>query len=695
MSRESIGTEPKVTSGGLVTVAFLKARIDESEDHVGIFMPLIYDVIQHVPVRNFAAADVQVILAERHGVVMPQETVLTLLKRATRKQLLVREAGRFHLSDSAQLPRLDVAAQKALVEQAQLRLAAALQVHAHANGVEIADAEAALQLLISFLESQQVALILGVPGDGDVPTLSRRECDAVARFLLDVVPNDPGLASVLKGILEGLVLYHAAFLPDLPDVSRKFTDLTVVFDSVLVRRALGYEGTSPQALLRDTVDLFQRSGIRCVVFDKTVNEIERILRMYQDKLATSTGRASLRPTAMARHFLSCRYSPSDVQEMSAVLDEEIGLAGFRIIRTPTHIARHTYDEATLAARLADPKTHDVLEPRVQHDVDCVAGVLTLRRGHATYRIEDARFVFATASPLVLKNTRLWWEEDENETGVPPMVDIRALANLAWLKKPSTASSLQLRDLVALCAAAMRPTQRTWQRFLSHLDKLQASQRLTADQATAIIVSAASDRLLREAEVDEEDLDDVDAGTLDEIVDRVIADYTHRATADLAASQAAAEARVLEADARATARSDEAAARAEEVIAAAAADAESRIRSAEALARSSAEILRRRDMVIEGRSRRWAHLISSAVYWPVTFLILTAALVTILKLSNEGGWLGALVTAGFLVFVLMETAGILGHVRAIRLEVEARLRGVFHRLLAGDLSSGGDSSSLSV
>ena len=35
---------PTVTPGGLVTVAFLKARIDEGADHLGIFMPLVHDV---------------------------------------------------------------------------------------------------------------------------------------------------------------------------------------------------------------------------------------------------------------------------------------------------------------------------------------------------------------------------------------------------------------------------------------------------------------------------------------------------------------------------------------------------------------------------------------------------------------------------------------------------------------------------
>ena len=41
--------KPKVGAGGLVTVAFLKARLDEGEDQLGIFSPLILDAVSSLP----------------------------------------------------------------------------------------------------------------------------------------------------------------------------------------------------------------------------------------------------------------------------------------------------------------------------------------------------------------------------------------------------------------------------------------------------------------------------------------------------------------------------------------------------------------------------------------------------------------------------------------------------------------------
>jgi len=109
-------------------------------------------------------------------------------------------------------------------------------------------------------------------------------------------------------------------------------------------------------------------------------------------------------------------------------------------------------------------------------------------------------------------------------GSGPWCTFGRYQNLAWLKKPSLCLDFKLRELVALCTAALRPTQGTWDRFLRHLDTLQKSQKINSDEVTAILVSAMSDRLLREAESTEEDIGDIDAVTLDEVVDRVKASY---------------------------------------------------------------------------------------------------------------------------------------------------------------------------
>lgn len=662
--------QPRVSPGGLVTVAYLKARLDEGADHLGIFLPLVLDVISGLPNKYFSAAEVQEAIASQQLIVMPQDTINTLLRRAANHRLLTREAGRFRVADGADLSQAALKHAKAAVETDQLRLGEALATYAASRGRPRIPPEEALDLVLTFAEDHQVSLLLGAPPERESRRLPLVESDLIAQFLTGVVANDPALANTLNAILEGLVLYRAAFLPDLADVSRRFTNVTAVFDTGVVRQALGYEGIAPRLTLRETIDLLSTSGVACVVLDKSVQEIRRILRFYQDRLASTRGRLSIRPSDMARHFLTERYGPSDVQEMSALLDDEIVSAGFTIVPTPRHVAAFTHDEQKLAQRLVDPRTRDTTEPRIEHDVDCVAAVLTMRRGRRSSRIEDSGAVFVTSSRLVIENVRRWWEEDEGEFSFPPVVHIRALANLAWLKRPRTTGDLQLRQLVTLCSTAMKPSAGTWTRFLTHLDGLTRSNRLTEDQATAVIVSAIADRILRDAE-DEAGDQDIDAATLDEVVERVIADYSSAAEQRLAVERQASEAQLSEAEAAYLAELERVTA-----------DAATRQAQAQAEAINVSEELRRRDLAIDARARKWASIVGGAVYWPLVVAVVIAAGFVLLKLTVDESWVGAVVAVAVLIFTGLEVFGAFSQVKQVRASAELRLHRRFRTFLGG-------------
>jgi hypothetical protein len=631
---------PAVRPGGQVTVAFLKAQLDGGSDHLGIFMPLVLDVLGKMSSQSCTAQDVKEALAEDHGVEMPQPTVATLLKRATKAKYLYRESGRYWRNPAHALPISNVSKEKVQISEGQQRFAAALRSHAARRGLLLESTDAAMELLFRFLEEEQVAMLLGSSPisctNGDP---SARERAVVAEFVQDSVKDDPALLSVLRGMLEGLVLYHAAFLPDLNFATRRFKDLRVVFDSTLVRQALGYEGPAMQTLMRETLDVLKAGGVQCLVLDKSVNEIQRILSMYESRLGTAEGRRSLKSLPMDRYFLTQRYSPSDIREMSALLEREIGAAGFQILRSPARVREYTGDEKSLAARLADPSKRDELEPRVVHDVDCVAAILTLRRNHRTVSLDDARAVFATSSPRVIRNVRLWWEQDEHETGIEPVVHIRALANLAWLKKPAVSSDFKVRELVALCAAALRPSQQTWERFKRHLESLQRSNRVTSDEVTAILVSAMSDKLLRDAEFEEDDPADIDAVTLDEVVSRVTESYA-------ASAEKRIETLANEYDRK---------------LAQTQASERAALERAVAAERAASETVRRHELLVEGRARKWARLLTRGLRWIATCMVLAGALALVIGHPFHGGWVGTVVGIAVVIFVTLEALGILGHV----------------------------------
>ena len=654
---------PNVAPGGLVTVAYLKARIDEGADHLGIFMPLVYDVLSQFTTRSFATSDVQESIAVSHGVVMPKHTVGTLLGRVKRSRYIVRDSGRYRLSMTRTLPHSNVAGEKQQIEEGQRRLAEALKNHAERRGIEVATVEAAQELLVGFMRDEQIALLLHSPIVSNERAEMRRNNVIVAEFLQDVVGSDAAYQSVVRRMLEGLVLYHAAFLPDLNAAAKRFRNLKAVFDSGLVRQALGYEGVAARTLMRDTIDLLKSSGVQCLVFDKTVDEIKKILAAFERRLGTSQGQRELRPTPMSRHFLTERYSPSDVREMSALVDREIRAVGFQIARVPSRIAKRVSAERALSTRLADQSTGDELEPRVVHDVDCVAGILTLRQGHQSQSIDDARAVFVSDSRLVIRNVKLWWQEDEqeHELTIEPVVHIRALSNVAWLKRPNAGSGLKMRELLALCGAALRPSHRTWERFIRHLNRLHTRKNLTTEEVTAIIASSTADQQLRNVELDADDPHDIDAETLDEVVERVKSKYT----ADV-------EQRVRHVTEHYEKR-----------LTAVKAHERDAVARAEADERTASERLRRRELFDEGRAQRWARFVGLAIQVMLGIVLAVGAGALIVQHPlHDDGLVEYGIVAAVGLFVVFEYLGILSHVSRLTMAFETRLKGRFRSWLDG-------------
>jgi hypothetical protein len=652
-SEMATAVDPGVKAGCLVTVAFLKAQMDAGSDHLSIFMPLALDVISRLPLSTFSVEDIQTGLSAIHNVSMPKHVVASLLRKAT-KSYLSCEHSLYRLRPGAEIPQSLVDGKKEQIEKNQRRLAEALISHAERRKLVIPSTDAALDLLFTFLDCEQVAILLETPVDeAQKSCMDKRERSVIAEFIEAVVRHDPALLGVLREMLEGMVLYHAAFLPDLNTTTKKFKNLRVVFDSPLLMQALGYEGPALKALLKESTDVLKASGIGCVVFEESLKEIKRLLAMYESRLGTSKGREDLKPGPITRHFLTQRYTPSDMAEMSTLLERDIAAAGFQILARPPRQKEYTAGEKELAARLKRPNSgrEFELEPRIVHDVECIAGVLTLRRGKRSNLLEDAGVVFATDSPMVIKCVQQWWREDEKETAVAPIVHIRALTNLAWLKKPALCGDFKIQELVVLCAAALQPQPSTWSRFLKHLSKLQQSERITTDEAAAILVSDMLDRALKTAEFDSDDPDEVDVATLDEVVERVKASYS-----------ADAERRVQ---------------RAEEEKATVLADAEQRtqlaIERADAAERFAAESARKRAIRIRSRAATWARYVRLGLQWCVNLVLVVGALALLTEHYFHPGAVGIVIACCLILFVLFEFIAVRRHVFGWVEELEASIR----------------------
>ena len=520
---------------GLVTIALLKAQFDHGKDHIAMFLPFLLDTARHMPVTDADAETIKVAIAERHGLAIPTPSLRTLLKRA-RSHGISREGGRYFIRQS-DIPETGIEQRKALLRQEHNALAQAFMAFAASNGTRIHTTDRALELLFTFVAQNEVALLLE-----DSPAVlarhlakpGRREAHLTARFLISVALKDHELTGYIERLLEGFVLQHTLLLSDINALRRRFDNLSVYLDSGVLFGALGLLGDSSRTMFLEVIDLLLKSGARVGVFRVTILEIERILDVYVNNVMTNEGRRSLWQTPLTRHILTNRMTASDLVQIRALLDSRLRRIGVHPSSRPTRTKAYTLDEQDLSERLSGGAGNGdtPYEPRVMHDVDCVAAILTLRRGRRTIDISRSHAVFVTSNRMVLQTTREWYRE-QGLSGVPPVVHWSTIANLAWLKRPAHGTTSKVHQLTALCGAALKPDRDTWQRFLDHLKKLEDSKEVDSDESAAILVSSLTEQLL----VDLEDDDDLDSSSLDEVVERVRKKYARYAEGEIAAAKA--------------------------------------------------------------------------------------------------------------------------------------------------------------
>ena len=181
----------------------------------------------------------------------------------------------------------------------------------------------------------------------------------------------------------------------------------------------------------------------------------------------------------------------------------------------------------MARRLARTDTPED-EPRVWHDVNCVAAVLTLRGSIFPQDVDNAKAIFVSATGLVIRNVNEWFRQQfegehlkgKAESLLSPVVHHIALSNVAWLKLPAAGQKLKLHELIALCSAALQPTRKTWDQFKRHLQNLQDSGVVSSDETAAILANQFTDVHLSQLEDHLADDTDIDSDSLDEVIERV-------------------------------------------------------------------------------------------------------------------------------------------------------------------------------
>ena len=180
------------------------------------------------------------------------------------------------------------------------------------------------------------------------------------------------------------------------------------------------------------------------------------------------------------YFIETGRSASDVELMAARLSEKLRILGIRIEEKPAYEKRYQIDEAGFEAALSAEIHYNNPRARIR-DVDSISAIARIRRGRESYYPETSIALFITNNSSLARVTRKFFQNDAPAGVCAICMTDYALGNLLWLKNPTKAPELPLKQLLAHAYAALQPPDHLWIKYLTETAKLQDQGSISPDE----------------------------------------------------------------------------------------------------------------------------------------------------------------------------------------------------------------------
>lgn len=532
----------------LISLAFLEASISDGQSHLDrlkLFEPIINESLRSFNGSIFSTADLRDEIQRNFGLDLPAHVLHKLLGRYVGKGYLVKDGDRYEATEK-KLPYSNYGAKKKEATDKYDELVSALLDYSRCHNIGLYSKSSISNLLQEYLIE-----CFGTTDRSVVANQEMKDKDQyrwLNRFFLDSDKHNPGYINTAVSMMKGQIVYDAVFFAGLDDSAPSYRGVRVYLDSPIVCNALGFSTEANERYTLDAIETLRNSGASIRVFDDTVNEIQGIL----DAIIRNWGGLDYGGLDSYGYCFKKRgMTKEDIIEIRGLLDEIIEeRLKIRIETRPQRKKEYVAEESKLMDRLRDSSqsgTVTDLSPRVMHDVNCIAAILSIRKGKRPDHLSASEAIFACDSYLTIRNSLLWWRKDEQRKDFPPILSLRDLVSFAWLSNPSKYGSAVRDELVATCATAILPSNEVWTRFVDRLSVLIEKKEMTEAQAQVIIQKSDIASILDDTigiadlpdEVSDQAYDAVIAKAKDEIAEEALSkerDKAARAISELEQSR---------------------------------------------------------------------------------------------------------------------------------------------------------------
>ena len=471
------GTGVKPTPDGrvdtlLTSLAMLSANWEAGRSHVDWFVPFVAEALRDTkPGQGVTPTEVRAYVAAEFGFDMPAAAVQTVLGRAKRLGYCKKSRHIFKAVHHA-LPQESLAKERQKHRREIDALVDRFKRYAYDHhDIDLDDTAAEVELLNLVQEWSLPILSSAMRGKELTPTEVQADGTlryVVADFVVATWRRDPEGAGYLEALVKGNMIRSAMYV-DLGRIEQRFTGMYAYLDTPFLLEVLGLLGKEREDAALELIHLARDLGVNLACFGETLSELRGVIHRQADSARPRRG------SRRSASVLPFQASSAQLDRLATRLDRSLRDLGVQVVDRPDWERQDNEIEHALREELAWYSK----EASIDHDVVCLVSVYRLRSRRKHPRIEDCQAIFITTNePLVAASRRV---VDGGDCSNAPVAMLgHEFATLLWLKKPTNAPSLPMKQVIADCYAALDPSDALWTRYLEEIEELSKAGEVTVD-----------------------------------------------------------------------------------------------------------------------------------------------------------------------------------------------------------------------
>jgi hypothetical protein len=476
------------------SLAVLTVNADQAgASYLDNFVPIVAETLRISRPSVIALSDLRSAIHRQFGLQIPIEVLSSILERVRRRGFVRRTDQRTLVPDQPTLDTLSFHDTQQRVMQTYERVIDDLRrwcEEHHKLALSETDAQLALD---SFLDQYDLRVLTTQDANSafDVPTSSDRNRYLVARYVQFLQSTSSSLFEFVVLVARGSMLANAMYLPNPGRADKRFRRTQVFLDTSVLLRALGYAEPEREESSRELLDLLYQTGAELCCFSDTLEEMRGILDAARNAVAPGQQWSGMGQTIA--YFVSQRYTSSQIAVFMNRLKRDLQSRSVRVMERPDLVPHLSIDHSSLgdclrgtnggsapqaaagdrgSGRRPTRRGRYRNEAALDHDVNVVQGVMSLRRGVVPRDLEECRAIFVTTNRVLVRCARDVVTSRSAPGVVTPCVTEHAMTTILWLKRPTAAPDLPRKRLIADAFAATQPPDYLWVEYLREVDRLE-------------------------------------------------------------------------------------------------------------------------------------------------------------------------------------------------------------------------------